>query len=384
MARRPAHDPRESPKHRKLLETPGSIAYLPSAFGWACRVEVVSLVLVYGFMLGAFAGYLTAMWIVLLLGSGAVAWLLAVVARAVWGFGDPPQLGAQQLITIGLDALRVMLVCAVATAGFFTLRGISPTVADVYAWVLGAMLPSFLVLLAVEDELFKALDPVRMLRLLVFGGPLGWVLAAGSAWAVHRGFGWVAFLVTDAMNLAVIQATPPSAERVLTGIGVLWGTAFVLHWYGHALHHRHDAAGLGVILDVASDEEKAARRCEDAVDARMAAVDRLMAAEDRVGLLRLLQCDAPDEVDELEYRRAIWERLLQRRLYPAAVKAALPLLEVATRRKLYPLAAEVWIEAKRLSPTFDPGDEVRSRLQAMAAASRDERVLASLSATVDG
>lgn len=336
------------------------------------------MAIVYGAVLGIFAGYLTALWIVLLLGSGALAWLLAVVARAELGFGDPPQLDARQLISIGADALRVGVVVTFIIIGFQFLSAYNPAWAQWFAWVFGALLPSILVLLAVEDSLFKALNPLRQLRVLVFGGALGWVLAGGSAWLVHRGLGALALVLDDINRLAAIQAAPPTTGRILYGVGGLWGAAFLLHWYGHALHHRHDAVGLGAVLEAVDADELGERQIEDAVKRRCAAIVRVLDAHDEVGLGRLCAQGAPEGADPLQFYEMLWRELLFHRHYGAAVRVAQPLLAAAVTAKRYPLAREVWLETRRRSPSFVAVPDVAARLAELATANGDATLAAEL------
>lgn len=375
MRWRPVYDPRESPKHQALLNTRSSFAYLPFALRWAFSVEVLSLAIIYGAVLGFFAGYLTALWIVLLLGSGALAWLLAVVARAEFGFGDPPQLDTRQLISIGADALRVGVVVVFAIVGFQFLSRFDSSWAQSFAWVFGALLPSILVLLAVEDSLFKALNPLRQLRLFVFGGALGWVLAVFGAWAVHRGLGALALVLDDVNRVAAIQAAPPTVGRILFGIGGLWGAAFALHWYGHALHHRHDKVGLGAVLEAAGADELSERDVEAAVKRRYAAIQRLADAQDAVGLERTYAQPAPEGVDPLQFYEMLWRELLFHRQLGAVVRIAHPLLAAAVTAKRFALARKVWLEARQRSPSFAPDSQVMERLAELATANGDHDLL---------
>ncbi len=372
------HDPRESSKHRHLLGNRGSLPYLPYALRWAFSIEVLSLVLIYGTVLGIFAGYLTALWIVILLGSGALAWLLAVVARVIWGFGDPPQVDTRQLISIGAGALRVVLIVVLMIVGYQFLGSHSPAVANGFAYTYGALFPSMLVLLATEGDLFKALNPARQLRVLVFGGALGWVLAVGSAWLVHRGLSSVAMVLDDINQLAAIQAAPPTGGRILYGIGGLWGAAFLLHWYGHALHHRHEAAGLGAVLEAATEDELAERSLEKSITQRLDAIQRIVTQHDPLALEQVCTRAPPDGIDALGFYHGVWQELLFHKQFPAAVRVAKVLLGEAVARKRYPLATEVWIEARRLSPSFDPGEALMNQFISMAEAHGDKAMVARL------
>lgn len=375
MRWRPAYDPRESPKHHALLHTPGTLAYLPYALRWALAPEVWSIALIYGAVIGVFGGTLTGMWISLLASSGVIAWLLAVQARAVFGFGDPPQMATAEMISIGGSAVQVMLLFGVLAGIYAALREVAPGAAVVGGLIIGALLPSMFVLLAVEDSIFAAAAPHRVLRVLLTGGPVGLMLAALSAWAFGGLLALMAQMVGQPETASALVARAVTGGGIVGTILLLWVTALLLHLNGHALHHRHEAAGLGAVLKAADADELGERDIEDAVKRRYAAIERLAAAKDAIGLERVYAQLAPEGVDPLLFYEMLWRELLFHRQLGAVVRMAHPLLAAAVAAKRFPLAREVWLEAKRRSPSFAPDPQVVERLAELAEFNGDKEFL---------
>ncbi len=359
-------DARESPKHRVFLETPGTFAYLPTAVRWAVKPEVVSVALVCGIPVGLFSGTLTALWLSMLFGSGAVVWVAGVLTRAVWGFGDPPALRSEDIAGVGPAAIRAVVVGWLVVSGYLVLPESMPTVRVAYAIVTGALLPAAFALIAVEQALAPALDPRRLWRVLAAGGVVGWVLAATCGWGM---IGMLAAADEALGNFGTAVAlinTPPSVAGALTVALVIWLAAVAAHLFGHALHHRHELAGLDVMLNV-PDEIEAEGRSR----ARMvaSAADRLESAanaHDKAAALRIVTETPPEGVDPVVYYFDLWDAMHRRKLGAAATLVAAPLLAAAVNAKRYELATEVWRVVRKMSPSFklEPGIAARFAEQA--------------------
>lgn len=371
-------DARESPKHRALLETPGTLAYLPAAMRWAFSVEVLAVALVCGIPVGLFSGSLTALWLSMLFGSGAVVWVAAVITRAVWGFGDPPALRSEDIAGVGPAAIRAVVVGWMVVSGYLAVAEAVPTLRVAYAVVTGAMLPSAFVLLAVEQAIAPALDPRRLWRVLAAGGPVGWALAAVCAWAM------VGFLADVHGSLGKIDTalamvnTPPSVTGALTASLAIWAAALAAHLLGHALHHRHEFAGLDVMLKLPDEVEVEARSRLQKV---ASAADRLEAAakaHDKAAALRIVAEAPPDGVDPVVYYFDLWDAMHRRKLGAAATLVATPLLTAAVNAKRYELAVEVWRVVRKMSPSFELERGIAARFAEQARARGDAVIEAEL------
>lgn len=355
------YDPRESDTHRALLETPDTLAYLPHALRWSLKLEVLFVSVLFGTALGLFAGLLVGLWIFILLGSGVLFWLLAVLSRAVWGFGDPPRVDAHNFVSVTSAALWLLLLAILIVSAYSGIKAASPVAATGFAWIAGLLLPSMFALLAVEGSLVPALNPVRILRVLLAGGVLGWLLAILSAMLLDAGLRALFPAVSELQPERLLMFAPTAGKIAGTIIGI-WALSLLMHLYGHALHHRHEVAGLGVILAAPDDDERADKRRAGVVERMADALEDAHRRGDRTAAEQLAAAAPPDDVDTLAYYADLWERLHLERKYAVALLVAQRLLPVAVERKRNKLAYDILLEAWKLSPGFEPGPGVRLAL----------------------
>lgn len=374
MRRKPAYDPRSSPVHRTLLETPGTVAYLPHALRWAADAAVVLPALVLGTILGLFGSSWLGVFFIALFGSAALTWLLTVQQRAIFGFGDAPTVKLDDLQPLRGNGVALIQAGAIIATGYGALHIAAPELARWFAWGAGALLPAVFARASVEESLWSALHPQRIARTFVAGGPVGWLLAVGAGIGLERVARAAAAFVAQlgvAGPETLVVGWAPSASAIVAGVVGLWFAALCVHLHGHALHHARERAELPVVLAAADDDERAADACSAAV---LRAANGIAAARDRndaVGVEQWCAMDAPDGVGEVAYRHELWELLLERKLNGAAVRVARKLVPAAARAKRYPLAMAVLGEAKRMSPSFTITPEVRLLLARAAFAAND-------------
>ena len=373
--RPPRYDPRESPTHRPFLETPGFFAYLPRALRWGFRAEVVFVAVLFGIALGVFAPTWLGLAFIALFGGALLAWLLTVQARAIWGFGDAPRLDLEQVQLLGGTAQPLIEIGGAIAAIYTALHILSPDAARWFAWGAGALLPTLFALVAVDGSIVRALDPRRLARVALAAGVPGWLLAILSAWVTEHVCTMTAAVMAtfDARDIAAMMHLGYSSSTVGATIMLIWLAAVVVHLHGHALHHRRERAGLDVQHAAADDAERAETNGAAAVERVVNAVADAEARHDVAAVEQWLAFGPPDGVSELVYLHGLWEQLLFRRLYPAAVTVAQRLLPVAAQAKRHALALEVLTEAWRLSPKFEPGPAVRVTLMRAALAAGDAR-----------
>lgn len=371
-------DPRTSPRHKPFLETPGTLAYLPLAVRWMLSPEVLLVALVFGAMLGVFAASWLGVFFVALFGSVALSWLLTIQSHAIFGFGDSPPMTIEHIDIYRSHAETMIEVGAMIAAGYGVLYLGEPTLARWYAWTIGAALPSIFALVAVEGAIVPALDPRRILRVMRASGGVGLLLAAGSAWGLERAC-WVSaefISMLDAGGIAaVMSGWTADAGSALTGMGLVVVAAFLVHLHGHALHHRHERAGLAVVLAAMDDEERAAAACARRVIRVVDGVAEAKARNDLAAAERWIAEDAPEGVDMIVYLDALWDALLARHLQGAAVRVARRLVPAAVAAKRYQLAAEVWRSAKRMSPSFRLDADTAARFLEQARARGDAALI---------
>lgn len=371
----PAYDPRSSPVHRPLLETAGTLAYLPHALRWATDAAVILPALLFGTILGLFGSSWLGVFFIALFGSAALTWLLTVQQRAIFGYGDAPTLAVDDLQFLRGNGQALVEAGSMVAAGYGALYLTAPELARWFAWGAGALLPALFARASVEESVWPALNPRRILRVLVAGGPVGWMLAVGAAIGMERVARATADFVAqlDAAGLAgLMDGWAPSASAVAVGVAGLWSAALCVHLHGHTLHHARERAQLPVVLAAADDDERAATACSAAVRRTAAGIEAARARGDAVGVDQWCAMGAPDGVGEVAYRHELWELLLARKLNGAAVRVARRLIAAAAREKRYALAVAVLRDARRLSPSFKVAPEVRLQLARAARASGDD------------
>ena len=371
------YDPRKSPTHRPFLETPGFVAYLPRAVRWGLRAEVVLVAVPFGIALGVLAPTWLGFAFIALFGGALLAWLLTVQARAIWGYGDPPRLGIDQLQLLGGTAQPLIEIGGAVGAVYGSIYLLSPETAQWFAWISGALLPAAFALVAVEDSVVPALDPRRLGRVMLAAGVPGWLLAGLCALGTERVCAAFAARIAafDGRDLAALMHFGVDPATVGTTVVGIWIAAVVMHLHGHALHHHRERAGLDVQYAAADDAERAAAGSTAAVHRVADAVAAAEARHDLAAVEQWLALAPPDGVHEIAYLHELWEQLLFRKLYPGAVLVAQRLVAAAAAGKRHVLALEVLTEAWRLSPKFEPGPAARVALLRAALAANDVHLL---------
>ncbi|MFN2300432.1 MAG: hypothetical protein ABR565_00950 [Gammaproteobacteria bacterium] len=357
------------------METPGTVAYLPHALRWATDASVVLPALFLGTILGLFGPSWLGVFFIALFGSAALTWLLTVQQRAIFGYGDAPTLAVDDLQFLRGNGRALVEAGSMIAAGYGALYLTAPELARWFAWGAGALLPALFARASVEESLWPALNPRRIGRVLLAGGPVGWLLAVGAAIGMEHVARAAADFVAqlDAAGLAgLIDGWAPSATAIAAGVGGLWLAALCVHLHGHALHHARERAELPVVLAAADEDECAATKCSAAVRRAADRIEAARARNDAVGVDQWCAMDAPEGVGEVAYRHELWELLLERKLNGAAVRVARRLVAAAAREKRYALAVSVLGQARRLSPSFKLAPAVRLQLARAARASNDD------------
>ncbi|MEQ1439732.1 hypothetical protein AAG565_10230 [Fontimonas sp. SYSU GA230001] len=300
---------------QRMVDTPSLLAYLP----WILSYPIT------GHALAALILFTALLWIGLQSVAGiallaiASPWVFqyaqAVIERTAVGQATPPVFGGDMLYLGGLSALRPLLGLGLLAGAWQWTRSAHPG-AEAAVLVVGALLyPAHLLLLATDERLSPAFNPLALLHVIAGVGlsyPAVCLLLAAAAWA--------AWSVASQAGLAL-------ALFVL-----IYAWLMTCHLLGFVVFHRAEQLGLSAPDRTTTDEKRAQAEFQARLDGVLARVDAALSRRDLQAAADTLYAEPGDARRRRAFHVELFEQL-ERRRQP-------PLLHVQGARLIALLLAE--------------------------------------------
>ncbi|HEX7048190.1 MAG TPA: hypothetical protein VF275_11530 [Gammaproteobacteria bacterium] len=218
---------------------------LSRALIYPLHVEA-SLIIGFGAVfLWIFSASLFGLVILLTVGTGVLQVLLANLRHCAYGGDTPPAITASEFLQFGAAPFKLLLVIA-------TWLGFSASVQELWpqlpwvTWIFTlagfGLLPAFATLLALEDRLEYALNPVKLFNFARRGGFLYLLLAAALGVTLYLAFEESRALSFDReLAAALVFHVPKAATLGWLVVGLYVATA-VAHVLGSIAYETHDFA----------------------------------------------------------------------------------------------------------------------------------------------
>lgn len=290
---------RDAGADRRMADTPSLTAYLPRLL----------LYPVSGHALPALAMFTLFLWVGLqnILGIALLAivspWVLhyaeGIIEKTALGQATPPLFGGDMIFLGSVSALRPLTGVALLAGAYVWARpaGAEATMAVL---VLGALLfPAFMLVLAVNNSLLAALNPLRLLHVMVAVG------------AVYPALSLLLAVTATGAALAVGQA---SLGLALASLIYAW--LFVCHLLGFVAFHRAERLGLAAKARLPAEERHQQEQQQTRLDTLLVKIDAALARKDFQAAADALYAESGGPADFRVFHEDLFEQL-QRRHQPA-------------------------------------------------------------------
>lgn len=248
---------------------------LPRALAYPLHFETLFMLLVMGPAIWFFSRSLFGLFVVLMLGTGLIQYVLINLRHVAHGGTAPPQVSAREFLEF--DAVPVKLLFAVlAIAALVETAALLHPLASQVLTVAGfVFLPAFAALLILEGSLHYALNPLRLVRFVLRGGAAYLLFAALFGTSVL--FAWRSAARPDGFELERLIFNPPEPASLawfVSGIYLTLAMSYLLGRIAHTAHDHAPPSGHAVAAPPAVPEA-------DSAAAHAARLDALVRAERR-------------------------------------------------------------------------------------------------------
>jgi hypothetical protein len=335
---------RDEAADRRMAERGRLVEYLPWILRYPLSGHALPALLLFTGLV--WIGAQNLMGVVLL---GLVSpWILhyaeAVIDRTAMGQSTPPQFGGDMIFLGSVRAFRPVVGVGLVAAAAFALGWDDP-VRLALVLVTGALLfPAFLLVLAVENRLVAALNPLRLLAVMAGVGP--------------------AYLgVCAVLALATAGATLVSGAASMAATLLVSMYAFVLtcHLLGYVAYHRAERLGLSVRTPAVTDESRRMEEQNERLARVLRGVDAALAQGDSRGAWGAVCAEPGGPADPRLFHEELFEQM-QRRRRPELVHAqGQRLISLLIREKRIARAleiAETCYDTHRAFDTAEPAEAV--------------------------
>jgi hypothetical protein len=313
---------RDAVADQRMVDTPSLLAYLP----WLLRYPLSGHALP---VLLMFAGLL---WIGLqnILGVALLAitapWLLRyaeyVIERTAAGQATPPMFGGDQLFIDPIALVRG-LTAPLLVAGLWFAAPDATARASVLV-AAAALLPVYLLVLAVHGSVLAVLNPLVWIQVLAALGLYYLPLAA---------------VLVVVIGAALLAAGKLALAGVLVVLIYAW--LFACHVVGYVLFHRAERFGLAAPRLVTSAEIREGAAFDERVARLLASVDAAIDRQDLQAAADALLADAGPADAQRRFHEALFEALQSRRRAPLLLLQGARLIDVLLGAKQAAAAVDV-------------------------------------------
>ncbi|HLW75147.1 MAG TPA: hypothetical protein VKT74_08775 [Gammaproteobacteria bacterium] len=324
-----------------MVSTPELLLYLPKLLWYPLRGYGLAVTVTFGI----------ALWIIGYAGVWGIpaagiifGWMgyyfMDVVQRTAMGHAIPPPMGSE--VMFQGDKLRLGML--VAYLGGVTLLALSArhagakglSVAVICAGIY--VLPAYLASLALQPEVYMALNPLTLIKFL---------------W--HTGFAYfLAALLLAAVGFAGIGLAG-HLSAITSDLLLVYGLIFVCHMVGYVAYHRQNELGIAVAVEKPTEESQSAVEQAQRLGALLAAVDKHLEANEP-GLARdaMLRVDGADLANPRSFHEELFEALRLRYQDALSLVQAARLIRLLAQEKRYSRALDICEQCLDLSRDFLP------------------------------
>lgn len=326
---------------RLMAETPSLIAYLPQLFRYPVRGYALGVTLVIGvaFWILGYSGIFGIAAVGVMFGWMGF-YLMLVVEQTARGHAIPPPLGIDALYQADQGRLLVIvsyvlaIVMATANAAHDGRGGEALLICAAGVYVLPALVAS----LALQPSLLSALNPISLLRFMIYTG--------------------VPYLVACLLLAGLAVTTVLFAGRLygaFSDMFVVYGLVFVSHLVGYVVYHRHEDLGIAVDVKKPTDESRAREIQERRQKTLLAHIDAHLAAKDpHAARDALLAENGADLHNPRLFHEEMFEQLRLRHQDDLSLVAGTRLIQALMREKRVARALDICEQCLDVSKDFEP------------------------------
>lgn len=287
---------RDETADRRMASTPSLARYLPRILLYPLSGHALPALLMLAVMLwfGLQSIFGVALFAI------AAPWVFhyaeAVIDRTALGQATPPQFGGDMVYLGGVAALRPLVGVAAIAGGYYLAAG-HGAAAQLAVLAAGALLfPAFMLVLAVENSLFSALNPVKL------------VLAMTGT-----GTAYLAVCAVLTLSAAAIVAFASQAALFASLLAAIYLWLMTFHLLGYVAYHRAAQLGLQVRHAPPTDESRRMEQQAERLAAVLRRIDEALHRGDLDAAARALYAEPGGPADVRLFHEELFEQLQRRR-----------------------------------------------------------------------
>lgn len=281
---------------QRMVDTPSPLAYLPQILAYPLSGHALAALLLFTGMLWLGLQNITGIALIAIASPWVFHYAQAIIERTAIGQATPPAFGGDMIYLGGLSALRPLVGVGLLASLWHWTRTLHPGT-EVAVLLLGALLfPAHLLLLATDDRLLAAFNPLALLHAIAGVGA-----SYLSVCAILAGAAWSAWAVASQAGLAL-------ALFVL-----IYAWLMACHLLGFVVFHRAERLGLSVPDRTTSDEKRALAEYQARLDAVLARVDDALSRRDLQAAADALYAEAGDPERQRAFHVELFDLLVRRR-----------------------------------------------------------------------
>lgn len=307
---------RDDEADARLARTPQVLAYLP----WILRYPLSGNCLGVIVMLSLFGALSlkssmvlppplpdTGLPLLVITSIWTLFYLMRVIECSAQGYATPPPMGADVVYLSPLLIFRILLLPALYLNAALWLAPQYPAAPSLFGALAALTVPVYWLILATEDDLAAALNPLRGIAVVL---TLGWpyMLACG-------------LLTLLVLMLQTLWGSWATAPLIALAAYLLYASC---HLLGYLAYHQHQRLGLQVAVRH-PDEVAREREQKDRIDALLVRIENCLLNHDERGAAREIEAETGGPVSVRQSFEDLFTRLLSR---------GTPLLQHTAGRKL--------------------------------------------------
>lgn len=223
----------------------------------------------------------------------AIHYALLVIERTADGYATPPTLGGDALFLGHGPWIKALLLPTAVISGAYALNAAgSMTAATALLGLTAFILPAHWLVLACERDLFAALNPLRLMRVIVAIGLAYLLICAALTLAAGIAL-WLSGRWSGALFVAL----------------VLYLLFMICHLLGFAAYHRHEALGLEVRTALPDEAQRQLESQNRQLDLLLSGIDQKMRQHEAQSAMDLLLADQNDGIHPRLFHEELFERL---------------------------------------------------------------------------
>ncbi|MFA5939621.1 MAG: hypothetical protein WC809_09740 [Sinimarinibacterium sp.] len=284
---------------QRMVDTPSPLAYLPQILLYPVSGHALAALLLFTGMLWMGLQSITGIALLAIASPWVFHYAQAVIERTAAGQATPPAFGGDMIYLGGLSALRPLVGLGLL-AGLWNWAHAAHPQAELVVLIAGALLyPAHLLLLATDDRLLPAFNPLAMLHAIA---------------GVGTGYLSVCLLLAGAAYAAWSVASQTGLALALFVLIYAWLMA--CHLLGFVVFHRAERLGLTAPDRRTSDEKHQQAEFEARLDAVLAHVDQALSRRDLQVAADALYAEGGDPRRMRAFHVELFERLERRHQPP--------------------------------------------------------------------